>query len=305
MDVGSAVGRPRRSERGDGWRAFGTAARLGWQMEANWTDPVLFAIYSVAKPVASVLSLVFMVDLIGGGASAAYRAFVVVGSGLWSFVVSGIAGLAWSILDDRERYRMLRYVYVSPSDFGVIVLGRGVARVGVGLIGAVIALGVGFVFLGVGFDPARVDPLLSGVSMVVGLGAVVAIGILMAAVCLQTRQDSWRYPEALAGALFLISGAVFPLSVLPDPVQAVGLVSPLSWWIEGVRRGLLPASPTGIGGSGSLFERLVHADRPDPATIVVALLVTGVVVTLAATLAFRVSERRAKDRGLIDQTTGY
>ncbi|MBF6605422.1 MAG: ABC transporter permease [Chloroflexi bacterium] len=235
MDVGSAVGRPRRSERGDGWRAFGTAARLGWQMEANWTDPVLFAIYSVAKP----------------------------------------------------------------------VLGRGVARVGVGLIGAVIALGVGFVFLGVGFDPARVDPILSGVSMVVGLGAVVAIGILMAAVCLQTRQDSWRYPEALAGALFLISGVVFPLSVLPDPVQAVGLVSPLSWWIEGVRRGLLPDSPTGIGGSGSLFERLVHADRPDPVTIVAALLVTGVVVTLAATLAFRVSERRAKDRGLIDQTTGY
>ena len=30
---------------------FRTAASLGWQMEANWTDPFLFFIYSVAKPV--------------------------------------------------------------------------------------------------------------------------------------------------------------------------------------------------------------------------------------------------------------
>jgi hypothetical protein len=45
--------------RGRGWidlrRSFTTAARLGWQMEANWTDPVLFFTYSVAKPLASAL----------------------------------------------------------------------------------------------------------------------------------------------------------------------------------------------------------------------------------------------------------
>jgi hypothetical protein len=66
----------------------------------------------------------------------------------------------------------------------------------------------------------------------------------------------------------------------------------------------LPGSPTGTGGPGSLFERHAHAGAPDPATILFALLATEAVVTLAATLAFRVSERRAKDRGLIDRTTG-
>ena len=39
--------------RNDTLRSFVTAARLGWQMEANWTDPLLFFIYSVAKPVAA------------------------------------------------------------------------------------------------------------------------------------------------------------------------------------------------------------------------------------------------------------
>jgi hypothetical protein len=35
-----------------------------------------------------------------------------------------------------------------------------------------------------------------------------------------------------------------------------------------------------------------------------ALLATGAVVTLGATVVFCASERRAKDRGLIDQMTG-
>ena len=300
FDPARTVGRPGV----DQWRTFWTAARLGWLMEANWTDPVVFAIYSVAKPLFGVFILVFMVNVISGASSAALRGFVVIGSALWSFVVSGIAGLAQSILDDRERYRMLRYTYVSPADFSVVVLGRGVARVGVGLIGTAISLAVGIAFLGAGVDIGRIDVWLLVPAMLLGLGSVVAIGIFMAAVCIQTTQDSWHYPEAVAGALFLVSGAVFPLSVLPDALQAFGLLSPLCWWIEAVRRALVPISPTGIGGPGSLFERLTGSATPGIGTVLIALLATGALVTLAAIVAFRASERRAKDRGLFDKTTG-
>jgi ABC-2 type transport system permease protein len=63
--------------------------RLGWQTEANWTDPVLFFIYSVAKPVAAALMLVFMIEVISGGrADPGLRAFVVIGTALWSFVMA-------------------------------------------------------------------------------------------------------------------------------------------------------------------------------------------------------------------------
>jgi ABC-2 type transport system permease protein len=139
---------------------------------------------------------------------------------------------------------------------------------------------------------------------ILGLGAIVAIAMLLAAICLQTRQESWSYPEAVAGALFLVSGVVFPLSVLPMPVQALGLLTPLTWWVEGVRRAVFPAGPSSIGGPGSLWTSQTGTYAPDPATIVAALLVTGALVTLAAMGVFRVSERRAKDRGLLDQTTG-
>ncbi len=186
--------------RGRGWvdirRSFLTAVRLGWQMEANWTDPFLFFVYSVAKPLASALILVVMLDVISGGARPDYRAFVVVGSALWSFVLSGVSGLAWMILDDRERYRMLKYLYVSPSDFLAVIFGRGVARIGVGAMGAAITLLVGVVFLNVPFDVSRIDWILLVATMVLGVASILAIGLILAAICMQTRQESWSYPEA-------------------------------------------------------------------------------------------------------------
>ncbi len=285
-------------------RSFTTAARLGWAMEANWTDPVLFFIYSVAKPVSAALILVVMLDIVSGGTRPEYRGFIVVGTALWSFVVAGIAGIAWSILDDRERYRMLKYVYVSPSDFLVVLLGRGVARVAVGAIGSVITVGVGVVALGVSFDLAAIHWPLLVLVMALGFGAIIAIGILLGAICLQTRQESWSYPDAVAGALFLVSGAVFPLSILPGVAQAIGLATPLTWWIEGVRLALFRGGVSAIGGPDSLWAATTRSPAPDATSIVVALLVTGTLATLVATVIFRASERRAKDRGLLDQTTG-
>jgi ABC-2 type transport system permease protein len=281
-----------------------TAVRLGWSMEANWTDPLLFFIYSVAKPVAAALILVVMLQVVGGNATATYRSFVVIGTALWAIVLSGVAGLAWAILDDRERYRMLKYVYVSSSDFLIVLLGRGVARLGVGAAGAVITLAVGILALGVHLDPATVDWPMVVVATALGLVAIVALGLVMAAVCIQTRQESWSYPDAFAGALFLVSGAVFPLSILPAPVQAIALANPLAWWIEAVRRALDPANPSSIAGPGSLFQSLTGQVTPSNSQVLLALLATGAVVTLAASVTFRLSSRRAKERGLLDRTTG-
>jgi ABC-2 type transport system permease protein len=179
-----------------------------------------------------------------------------------------------------------------------------VARLAVGVMGAVITLTVGVLVLGIPFDVALIDWPLLVVDLILGLWVIVAIGVFLAAICLQTRQESWSYPEALAGALFLVSGVVFPLAVLPIPLQAVGLLTPLTWWIEGFRQAVFPDGVSSVGGPDSLWTSVTGTAQPEPLTIVVALLATGVLVTLAATGVFRVSERRAKDRGLLDRTTG-
>jgi ABC-2 type transport system permease protein len=295
----------RREVRAATWRSFLTAARLGREIEANWADPLPFLIYAVARPVFGALILLVMLEVISGGrADPGLRAFVVIGSALWSFVMAGVGGFLHAILDDRERYRMLKYLYVSPNDLAIVVLGRGLARLLIGGFGAAITLALGVVLLRVPFSLERIDWLLLVVSMTVGLAAIVAIGMILAAVGMQTRQESWQYPEAFAGALFLVAGAVFPLSVLPSVGQLVGLATPLTWWLEGVRHALFPDVVSSVGGAGSLFTELTSRPVPTSAEIVVALLVTTAVVTLAARVCFGWSEHRAKERGLIDQTTG-
>lgn len=288
----------------DLWRSYRTAVRLGWEMEANWTDPLLFFIHSVAQPVSSALILVVMLEIVGGPASRELRGFMVTGSALWSIVVAGVGGLAWSVLDDRETYRMLRYLYVSPSDFLVILLGRGTARIVVGAMGASITLAVGIALLGIPFDPGRVDWLLLGASMALGLAAIVAGGVVMAAVCLHARQEAWSYPEAAAGALLLMTGALFPLAVLPCAVQLVGLAMPLTWWLAAVRLALFPDGPISLAGPGTAWAALAGPVAPNAGQVLLALVVTGALGMLAAAIVFRASERRAKDRGLLDQTTG-
>jgi len=289
-------------ERVGTWR---TAVRLGWAIESNWTDPLLFLIYSVAKPVASVLMLVVMLQIVtDGAAGTAQLGFVIVGSSLWAFVIGGIAGLSWSILDDRERYRMLRYLYVLPGALPAVLLGRGTARILVAGMGATITLVVALVLMGAPIDLARVDWPYLVVAMAIGMVAVIALGTTMAAICMQTRQDSWNYPEAVAGALFLLVGAVFPLAVLPAVAQAIGLAVPLTWWIEGVRRALAPDAASSVGGAGSVWSEATGLVAPDTAWVLGALLVTTAVSTLVAVVCYRWSEHRARERGAFDQTTG-
>jgi ABC-2 type transport system permease protein len=160
------------------------------------------------------------------------------------------------------------------------------------------------IVLGLRLDPGAVSWPLLAVCVVLGLVPILAIGVLLAAICLQTRQESWSYPDAFAGALFLVTGVVFPLAVLPDPLELLGLINPVTWWVAGVRLALLPDGPSSIGGEGSLWTAVTGTAAPDAATVVLALFVTGVLATLAATAIFRSSERHARTLGLLDRTTG-
>lgn len=274
------------------WTSFTTGARLGWAIESNWTDPLLFAIYSIARPVGAVLVLVAIVWLVAGGGRQDYLGFLIVGSACWTFVGGGMSGFVWAVLDDRERYRMLKYVVLSPVRFLPFLVGRATAQLGAASAGFLVTLLVGVVFLGVEIDPWRIDWRLFVPAMAVGLGAVVALGLGVAGLCLTIRREAWNYPEAIAGGLYLLSGAIFPLDVLPAALQPVALALPLTWWLEGVRRALLGAPTPGLlAGFSDSF-------------VLLALCGTTAVLTLGCWAVFRTFERVARERGLIDQTTG-
>jgi len=273
----------------DSWRSFRTAIRLGWAIEANWSDPLLFAIYTMAKPLAAAGILVVMFQVITQGQNPDFLQFLIVGSALWNIVFGVMAGLVQSILEDRERYRMIKYVVVTPTSLFPFLLGRSLARVIVAFVAVVLTLVVGVIFLGVDLRP---NLLYLVPATVVGVLAVIGLGVFMAGWCLQLRQEAWHYPEAIAGALYLISGAIFPIDVLPSWLHPIAYAFPTTWWLEASRRGLLGHGSPGDIGAVS-----------DGMVMLFLVISTAVVIPLSLA-AFAWFMKRARQAGLLDMVTG-
>ncbi len=291
MAVVDHVAPVRGATLGDSWRTFRTAIGLGWAIEANWSDPFLFAVYTMAKPLAAAGILVIMFQVITQGQGTEFLQFLIVGSALWNVVFGVMAGLVQSILEDRERYRMLKYVVVTPTSLFPFLLGRSVARVAVSFVAVVLTLLVGVVFLGVELRPDI--PYLT-LATAIGVIAVIALGIFMAGWCLQLRQEAWHYPEAIAGALYLISGAIFPIGILPGFLHPIAYASPTTWWLEASRRGLVGHGAPASDAISTLSDGQV-----------MLLLVVTTAVTIPVALAlFGWFMRRARQAGLLDMTTG-
>jgi ABC-2 type transport system permease protein len=274
---------------GDAWRSFRTAIGLGWAIESNWSDPLLFAIYTAAKPLAAAGILVLIFQVITGGQGTEFLQFLIVGSALWNVVYGVMAGLVQSILEDRERYRMIKYVVVTPTSLFPFLLGRSLARVLISFVAVALTLLVGVVFLGVELRP---NLLILVPATVIGVLAVIGLGIFMAGLCLQMRQEAWSYPEAIAGALYLISGAVFPIDVLPAFVHPIAYATPTTWWLEASRRGLLGHGAPGVLGGLS-----------DGQVMLFLVISTAITIPLALA-AFSWFMRRARQAGVLDMVTG-
>jgi ABC-2 type transport system permease protein len=273
----------------DAWRSFRTAIGLGWAIEANWSDPFLFAVYTMAKPLAAAGILVVMFQVITQGGNPEFLQFLIVGSALWNVVFGVMSGLVQSILEDRERYRMIKYVVVTPTSLFPFLLGRSLARVIVSFVAVVLTMLVGVVFLGVELRP---NLLYLVPATVLGVTAVIALGLFMAGWCLQLRQEAWSYPEAIAGALYLVSGAIFPVDILPAFLHPIAYASPTTWWLEASRRGLL-----GHGSPGALGE------ISDGAVMLFLIVSTAIAIPVALA-AFGWFMQRARRAGLLDMVTG-
>ncbi len=99
----------------------------------------------------------------------------------------------------------------------------------------------------------------------------------------------------LAGVLFLFSGAIYPLTVLPTWMQPIGYAMPITYWLELIRRSL-------IGNVAQVFPTLARLSNLELPGILVGL---SVVFGLASIFTFRACDRRARERGLIDRVTNY
>jgi len=277
-------------------RTFKAAAWLGWQIESNWADPLVFAIYAVIKPLASAAILVVMYSVITNGAfENKVFPYIYLGNAFYIYVGAIMAGISWAVIDDREHYKMLKYMYVAPIHIPTYLVGRGVARFIFGSISVFITITFGVLFLKVPLVLGEIHWGLFFLSLFMGVLMLIALGLVLGSISLIIANHVWFLGEGVAGALYLFSGAIFPLEVLPEWLRPIGYAMPLTYWLELMRRSL-------IGEIAEAFPTLAAFSNLQ---LLGVLLGLTLVFSVVAFFAFRFCDHRARELGYIDMTTNY
>ena len=266
-------------------------------MDSNWTEPWLFMVYSVVKPVAGAFILVLMYTvfaIIGNRQDPAAFSYMYVGNSFFIFVASVLFGTFQVIQSDREWYQTMRYVYIAPISYYVYILGRAVSKIAVAAFAVLITLVFGALFLGVQMHISLEAVPLFVASTALGLAVLLAIGICLGGISFLTAKHTHGLAEGIPGIFYVFCGVLFPLSVLPGWGQTVGRAIPLTYWFDITRRLLTPT----LGVETTLVG---YSDL----AILLLLIVSSVAFFGLSVLVFKAGEYFARKAGKIDMTTSY
>jgi ABC-2 type transport system permease protein len=108
----------------------------------------------------------------------------------------------------------------------------------------------------------------------------VGIGMMAAILPLLYVERGAQMTFVIQSCLLLVSGVYYPVSVLPEWMQAISKLSPATYVLDGVRASMLDGTP---------LTALVHD--------IVPLIVMGIVLIPAGLWAFGRAERYAKRTG--------
>lgn len=277
---------------------------LGWQVESNWADLRLFVLYLVVKPVCGSLTLVCMVYAANAGfpgrVPLEFLPFVFVSNACYGVVGAVMFGMSQVVISDRENYGMLKYIFISPGHFQAYFVGRGLARMMEGVIGTAITLAVGLLIPDIrrAFTASGVDVPWLLAFLLIGGVMLWAGGMILASAMLNMSRSGMFLSEGIASSVYLLSGVVFPLSVLPVWLQWVGMSLPTTYWLEGMRRSLTGLPPEGSPLANSPLMQWSNGE------LAAALLASTAVLVAVSQWFYRYSVHRAWKRGKIEERTG-
>jgi ABC-2 type transport system permease protein len=229
------------------------------------------------------------------GAGDPIYAYIYLGNAFYIYVGAVMAGASYSILDDRERYRTLKYLFVAPISQPLYLFGRAMARFITGTLAVAITLGAGVLFFGVPIDLGRADWPLFFAALALGILCLACMGILLGGWTMTIRNEPWFVGDGMAAALYLFSGAIFPLTLLPLWLRPLGYALPMTYWLELLRRALL-------GPGAAAFPTLAAYSNAQ-----LFLILAGITLAFAllAAVAYKYFERRARELGLIDAVSNF
>ncbi|MEX2104737.1 MAG: ABC transporter permease [Bacilli bacterium] len=202
--------------------------------------------------------------------------YVVLGSGfmaLWSSIVFSSA----SDINRERHYGTLEIIFVSPSSFAVILIGKIIGN----SIWGLLSMAISFIYL-IGVFRVEItiyQPWLFIVTMLFVLIALSVFSFFLALAFTLSRQA-----EALMNfieyPIYLICGFLFPVTILPDWIKPLSYMLPPTWAIELLRE---------VTVQGATMKQIQ--------TPLLSLLGLTLIFFAVGTICYRLVEKKARING--------
>jgi ABC-2 type transport system permease protein len=277
-------------------RTIKQAIWVGWKVETNWADPLVFAIYYLVRPLSGLLivGFVFLVGrVVGSNFTPEYFAFMFIGNSFFLYVTQIMMTMSMLIHEDRSHYEVLKHIYLAPGSLSWYIIGRSLNGVLNASISLAMTLGFGMLIfqglMGVQIPINWLDvnfPLLA-LTLVLGVICFIGMGFILCGVNIMTSKVQFMLSDYVSGILYLFGGVVFLPSVLPLWGQVVSSVLPITYFLNCVRSSFLQQA------SATVQTNLLY------------LVVTMIGTIIVGFLIFRFAMHRARKEGLIDRKEEY
>jgi len=277
-------------------RAVKQAVWVGWKVETNWADPLVFAIYYMIRPIAGLLIVGFMFlvgSVVAGTVDSSLFAYLFIGNSFFLYAVQIMMTMSMLIHEDRAHYEVLKHVYLAPGSLWWYIFGRALNGVMNASISLLLTLGFGvLIFQGLMGIQIPVNWLAINVpvlafSLLFGIVCFIALGFVLSGVNIMTSKVQFMLTEYVSGILYLFCGVVFKPEILPSWGQVLSSVLPVTYFLKVIRFAVLGQT------SSSLQMDLLYLVLTTAATVVVGI---GV---------FKFSMHEARRKGLIDRKEEY
>lgn len=230
---------PREGIREAGWWHV-AAASLRRDVLMARSYPVGFVL-GMAGSVFGVLSILFLDAAFGNSAAGSldaygrsYFAFAVIGVALSTFMATGLSGMA-SRVREGQLMGTLELLLVSPNPLPLLLFSSALwahAR-------ALLTLGLYLLIaIPLGMDVSRANWPVAVVSLLLAVVSFNALGLVASAYVIVLKQGN-PVTLVLTAASSLLAGVLYPVTVLPDWLQAIAWFLPLTHALELARRSIL------------------------------------------------------------------
>ena len=176
------------------------------------------------------------VEAVGGTVDKEFlMTYLLVGALLWNYL-----SMLFDVLSETvswERWEgTIEYTFMSPSSRITHLLGMGSYAVVYGILQTALTLGVCYLF----FDLDLSNANYWGALLVLAVASVslVGFGVVAAVLPLLSPEKGQQVSYIVSSVLLLVSGVYYDVSVLPNWMQAIATVSPVTYALNGSRAAL-------------------------------------------------------------------